>query len=123
MADEQDLRPTESSRLERQLVAPDSDSIVRAILACKWSLTVFQLLRRDVRRPGAMVASVEGLTTKSLNVCLRRLVEFGIVRRESYPEVPPRVEYFMTPFGDAVAEVFDRIQELERLRAAGESPD
>lgn len=123
MADEQDLGPSESFRLERQLVAPDSDSIVRAILACKWSLTVFQLLRHEVRRPGAMVASVEGLTTKSLNVCLRRLVEFGIVRRESYPEVPPRVEYFMTRFGEAVAEVFDRVQELERLRAVGESPD
>lgn len=57
--------------------------MVESIVGCKWSLTVYNLLKNDIRRPGEMVKSVEGLTTKVLNACLKRNIEFGIVERES----------------------------------------
>lgn len=40
-----------------------------------------------------MVKNVEALTTKVLNQCLQKNIEFGILARISYDEVPPRVEY------------------------------
>jgi DNA-binding HxlR family transcriptional regulator len=56
---------------------------------CKWSLAVYQLLANVINRPGEIVRSVEGLTTKVLNECLRKNVAFGILERIAFHEVPP----------------------------------
>ena len=40
-----------------------------------------------------------GLSAKVLNDCLRRLVEFRVLEKRSYPEIPPRVEHGLTAFG------------------------
>lgn len=87
--------------------------MVEAIFRCKWSLTVYQLLADGVNRPGAMVRCVEGLTTKVLNECLRRNVEFGILQRVSYNELPPRVEYMVTPFGEKFIRILDELEKLQ----------
>ena len=86
--------------------------MVEAIFRCKWSLTVYQLLDHGINRPGEMVRSVEGLSTKVLNECLRRNIEFGILKRIAYSEVPPRVEYKVTPFGEKFIRVVDELQKL-----------
>ena len=98
---------------ERRTIAPRVGSLVQVIAGCKWSLTVFELLRHGVNRPGAMVRSVEGLSTKALNECLRRLMEFDLVEKTVFAEVPPRVEYAMTPKGRALREIFDAMDRLE----------
>jgi len=60
--------------------APEKSArMVETIVGCKWSLTVYNLLNNDINRPGEMVRSVEGLTTKVLNACLKRNIEFGIL--------------------------------------------
>ena len=87
--------------------------MVEAIYGCKWSLTVYQLLSLGINRPGQMVKNVEGLTTKVLNDCLRRNLEFGILERIAYPELPPRVEYNLTPFGQKFIRVLDQLDELQ----------
>lgn len=92
--------------------------MVEAIYGCKWSLTVYQLLASGINRPGEMVRSVEGLTTKVLNECLRKNMEFGIIERIAYNEVPPRVEYVVTPFGKKFIRILD---ELEKLQSEIES--
>lgn len=88
--------------------------MVEAIYGCKWSLTVYQLLANGVNRPGEMVRCVEGLTTKVLNECLRKNMEFGIVKRIAYDESPPRVEYLVTPFGAKFIRVLDELEKLQR---------
>lgn len=65
-----------------------------------------------------MVSSVEGLTTKVLNDCLQRNTKFGILDRITYNEVPPRVEYKVTPFGTKFIRILD---ELEKLQSEIES--
>ncbi len=92
--------------------------MVETIYGCKWSLTVYQLLANGINRPGAMVRSVEGLTTKVLNECLRKNTQFGILERVTYNEVPPRVEYEVTEFGSKFIRVLD---ELEKLQSEIES--
>ncbi len=88
--------------------------MVEAIFGCKWSLTVYQLLANGINRPGEMVRSVEGLTTKVLNECLRKNMEFGIIKRIAYDEAPPRVEYMVTPFGTKFIRILDELEKLQR---------
>lgn len=46
-----------------------------------------------------MQRKVPGLTAKVLNERLRKLLRFGIIERQIFAEVPPRVEYRLTAFG------------------------
>ena len=87
--------------------------LIEKIFACKWSLTVFQLLANNINRPGEMVRSVEGLTTKVLNDCLRKNVEFNILERVAFNEIPPRVEYKFTDYGQRFIAVLDIIEQLD----------
>lgn len=88
--------------------------MVETIYGCKWSLTVYQLLAIGINRPGEMVRSVEGLTTKVLNECLRKNMEFGIIERIAYDESPPRVEYLVTSFGAKFIRILDELEMLQR---------
>ena len=83
-------------------------------MGCKWSLAVLGMVRQGVRRPGAMEQAIPGLSKKVLNERLRKLVRFGVLARKAYPEVPPRVEYKLTAFGERFARLMD---EVERLQA------
>ncbi len=95
--------------------------MVEVIYGCKWSLTVYELLAGGINRPGEMVRSVDGLSTKVLNSCLKKNVDFGIIERIAYPEIPPRVEYVVTPFGQKFIRVLDDLEKLqEEIDAASD---
>jgi len=103
---------TQAKFFSRKSAASRSARMVEAISGCKWSLTVYQLLAAGINRPGAMVRSVEGLSTKVLNECLRKNQRFGIIERIAYHETTPRVEYVLTPFGAKVVRIVDELQKL-----------
>ncbi len=88
--------------------------MVESIIGCKWSITVYHLLDNGINRPGIMVRSVEGLSTKVLNSCLKKNVEFGILQRIFYNEAPPRVEYELTSFGMKFIKVLDQLEQLQQ---------
>ena len=99
---------------ERKSAPERSARMVETIYGCKWSLTVYQLLASGINRPGEMVHAVEGLTTKVLNSCLRRNIEFGILARVEFNQIPPRVEYKVTPFGEKFMQVLDGLEQLQQ---------
>jgi len=88
--------------------------MVETIFGCKWSLTVFSLLAEGINRPGEMVRCVDGLSTKVLNECLRKNMEFGILEKHSFAEIPPRVEYHVTPFGQQFLAILGQIEALQQ---------
>lgn len=90
-----------------------SARMIESVFRCKWSLTVYHLLAEGINRPGEMVRSVEGLTTKVLNECLRKNMEFGILDRIEYNEIPPKVEYVITPFGKKFIAILDQLKKLQ----------
>ncbi len=57
--------------------------------------------------------SLAGISPRTLSLRLRALEEEGIVKRQTYPEVPPRVEYVLTSKGRALAPI------IEDMRAYG----
>ncbi len=93
---------------------PPVARMVEDIVGCKWSLAVLGRVREGVSRPGALEHSLPGLSTKVLNERLRKLVRYGILNRTAYAEVPPRVEYSLTPFGKRFARLIDDIEALQR---------
>ena len=106
---------TDTEKKLSRVSAPERGArMVEAIYGCKWSLTVYRLLANGVNRPGEMVRSVDGLTTKVLNDCLRKNLDFGIINRVAYPEIPPRVEYEITAFGRKFIRILDQIEDLQR---------
>jgi DNA-binding HxlR family transcriptional regulator len=105
---------TDNEKKLSRVSAPERTArMVEAIYGCKWSLTVYRLLANGVNRPGEMVRSVDGLTTKVLNDCLRKNLDFGIINRVAYPEIPPRVEYEITAFGRKFIRILDQIENLQ----------
>lgn len=104
---------TLENKISRKKSPENSARMVETIYGCKWSLTVYQLLNEGINRPGKMVKSVEGLTTKVLNECLRKNTDFGILERISFNEVPPRVEYKVTEFGQKFIGILDSLEQLQ----------
>jgi len=100
-----------TKKITRHLPPLKAARMVETIYACKWSLSVFQLIK--IHRPGEMVRNVEGLSTKVLNDCLRKNVDFGILEKKTYPEVPPRVEYHFTAFGVEFLPILDALEALQ----------
>lgn len=92
---------------------PSAVGMAEDIMGCKWSLTVIQLVRQGIRRPGVMERTIDGLTTKVLNERLRKLTNYKILKRRAYPEIPPRVEYYLTPFGEKFVSILDDLIELD----------
>jgi len=104
---------TKEKIFPRKLAPQSSARMVETIYGCKWSLTVYQLLHAGINRPGEMVRQVEGLTTKVLNQCLKRNVEFGILEKQVFNELPPRVEYHVTSFGKKFLAILDQLEKLQ----------
>ena len=76
---------------------------VMAVLAEKWTLLVVAQLAHGPKRTAEIRRSVDGVSEKMLIQTLRKLETFGLVSRRSYPELPPRVEYRLTPLGRSLA--------------------
>ncbi|GGP88098.1 MULTISPECIES: winged helix-turn-helix transcriptional regulator [Shewanella] len=104
---------TKEKLFARKSAPEKSARMVETIYGCKWSLTVYQLLANNINRPGEMVKSVDGLSTKVLNQCLKKNIEFGILNKINYPEIPPRVEYEVTEFGQKFMRILDDIEKLQ----------
>jgi DNA-binding HxlR family transcriptional regulator len=102
--------PTETSTAE----IPDVAEVFENCIGCKWTIHVLTQIRGGVRRPGELVRTAEGLRTKVLNERLTKLVRFGVLAKTSYPEIPPRVEYDLTPFGNRIALILDEVHKLRR---------
>lgn len=93
---------------------PDVAACVEAVFGCKWSIRILTLIRRGVCRPGEIERSLAGLTTKVQHHYLRRMVSLGMLQREVFPEVPPRVEYRLTPFGERFVPLLEQIEQLQQ---------
>ncbi len=70
----------------------------------KWGLfCIFNLGYYDVLRFNDLKNNIDGISSRMLTVTLKKLEGYGIVKREVFPEAPPKVEYSLTDFGFALA--------------------
>ena len=68
----------------------------------KWSILVLSMLEREPMRFTALHRAVPGISQRMLTHTLRNLQRDGMVSRESFAEIPPRVEYTLTALGQSL---------------------
>ena len=85
------------------------------IIGGKWKLPIlWHLADKKSVRYNELRRSVKGITNMMLTKCLRDLEEHGLIQREQYQEIPPRVEYMLTRRGEQL------LPALKKLYAWGE---
>ena len=77
------------------------------IVCGKWTLLLVRDLAEGRSRFCELERSLNGISPRTLSLRLRALEEEGIVERQTYAEVPPRVEYSLTAKGRALIPIID----------------
>lgn len=98
------------------------------VIGGKWKPIILWQLKAEKLRFSGLQQNMQGISPKMLTKQLRELEEAGLVLREIYPEIPPRVEYSLTEFGKTVLPVLDALCEwgskyLERECSSGKNED
>jgi DNA-binding HxlR family transcriptional regulator len=74
-----------------------------AVIGGKWKPLILYYLAHDTRRYGALRRCLRGVSDKVLIQQLKELQADGVVERTDYKEVPPRVDYSLSPLGRSLA--------------------
>jgi DNA-binding HxlR family transcriptional regulator len=99
------------------------------VIGGRWKAAVLHQLSLGTRRFGELQRLLPNVTQRMLTLQLRELEAAGLVERKVYAEVPPRVEYSVTPWGESLRPVLRAMCEwgerysrrLDDLARAGES--
>nr|WP_307999554.1 helix-turn-helix domain-containing protein [uncultured Merdimonas sp.] len=81
------------------------------LIGSKWKLLILRNLFMCPWRFNELRKNLEGISQKVLTDSLRALEEDGIVTRTVYPEVPPRVEYALSPLGESMKPILDAMEQ------------
>lgn len=96
-------------------------SVAARLLGDKWTMIVLVALMEKTKRYGELQKQIPTISPKMLAQTLKDLEGRGFIQREVYPEIPPKVEYSLTPFGKslmpALSVLFDwAVEHEEKLR-------
>jgi DNA-binding HxlR family transcriptional regulator len=101
---------------------------VLRLIGDQWTALVIYALESGTRRFSQLYSQIDGVSKKMLTQTLRDLEYNGLVQRIVYPEVPPHVEYSLTPLGRTLIEPIEalrqwaqaHLQEVEQARTEQE---
>ena len=119
----------EISELPPEADLARADSLAREIfsdIANKWALLIIEFLGQRTMRFNELRREIDGISQRMLSVTLRHLERDGLVCRTVYAEVPPRVEYCLSPLGHTLLATIQALvswteahqQEIAEARAA-----
>lgn len=77
------------------------------LISDKWKVLILRDLLGGTKRFGELKRSVTGISQKVLTSNLRDMESNGLLTREVFPEVPPRVEYSLTELGTSLRPILD----------------
>lgn len=73
-----------------------------SMIGGKWKPIILFLISKGANRFGILQRGIEGISKQMLTKQLRELESDGFLERKIYAEIPPRVEYFITPKGESI---------------------
>lgn len=80
------------------------------LIGDKWKVLILRDLLPGTKRFGELKRSVGSVSQKVLTTQLRDMEESGLVNRQVYAEVPPRVEYSLTDLGQSLKPILDSMK-------------
>jgi DNA-binding HxlR family transcriptional regulator len=90
------------------------------VVCGKWTLLLVRDLAEGCTRFCELERSLAGISPRTLSLRLRALEEEGIVARQTFAEVPPRVEYSLTEKGQALIPIIDGMRDYGERWLGGE---
>jgi DNA-binding HxlR family transcriptional regulator len=85
------------------------------IIGGKWKPSIIHMIRTDRNRYSILLKNITEISKQTLTNQLRELETDGIIDRIIYPEIPPRVEYKITPYGRTLLPIIDSMSQWARL--------
>ncbi len=80
------------------------------VIESKWTVLVILEIISGVQRFSELTKSLRGISPRTLSLRLSSLEKAGIISRRVFPEVPPRVEYTLTPLGRTLEPVLSAME-------------
>ena len=81
-----------------------------SVIGGKWKGLILYHLLQETKRFNRLQQELPNVTPRMLTRQLRELERDGVVHREVYPQVPPKVEYSLTPFGQSLAPIISLME-------------
>ena len=112
-------KPT-ARKNDRKKVGCPVETTIEAI-GGRWKVLVIHHLLGGSKRFGELTRLLDGVSARTLTRQLRELEDSGIVNRKVHAQIPPKVEYSLTPFGRKLTPILDAMHEwgeaAEKVRA------
>jgi DNA-binding HxlR family transcriptional regulator len=92
------------------------------VIGGRWKVLILRELFLGVRRFNELQRSLQGVTQKMLTQQLREMEADGLLDRKVYPQIPPKVEYSLTPLGESLKPILEAMHDwgeqfLERVNS------
>ena len=113
------------ARIRLRMASNQTCAVCRTaeIVCGKWTLLVIRDLADGRSRFCELERSLQGISPRTLSLRLRALEEEGILERQTFPEVPPRVEYALTEKGRALVPLIEDMRTYGREWLGGDCAD
>ncbi|WP_343634519.1 helix-turn-helix domain-containing protein [Fluviicola sp.] len=103
-------------------------NLFTAVTNGKWKISLIWCIYNDIKRPGEIQRKIPKASRRVLDTQLQQLTDHGIIVKNSYDQLPPKVEYELTPLGRTLIPLIthlaqwgeDHRQTLEDLIEAAE---
>lgn len=86
-------------------------TMTKEVLGGKWKANLIFAIAAGIKRPSALQRAMSGATKRVLNLQLRELEEFGILKKEIFHQLPPKVEYSLTTLGETLMPIIKLMNE------------
>jgi DNA-binding HxlR family transcriptional regulator len=97
--------------LEERTTCTNAVELTAKLVGDKWTLLIIRDLAEGCKRFGVLQKSVTGISPRTLSDRLSSLEASGMITREAFAEIPPRVEYRLTDKGRGLIPVLEAIRE------------
>ena len=96
--------------MEYKNLAVNPVAVVLQLVGAKWKLLIIKELLKSEMRFSELKKRI-GCTAKTLSNCLKEMEEDGLIIREEFEGLPPKVEYYLSDIGCTLRPVIDAMQE------------
>ena len=81
----------------------------------KWKIPIVWRIYEGEKRPSEMLRGIAKVDRRVLNQQLNEMISDGILTKQSFNELPPRVEYSLTPLGEKLVEVLWKLNDWGKI--------